>query len=167
MPTPTPAANDFAALLTTFADAVQTNRGQSLAMLFTEDGVYEDGFFGSHTGRSAIAAMLQRFHDTGSSYLWEFGDPVSNGAIGYAGFRFSYASRLPESMGRPVLFEGISCFRFRGELIARYSEAFDRGVALVQLAFPAERIRRILEKAAAAQNRLPAARRHLDRFSPG
>jgi len=167
MPTPTPAANDFAALLTTFADAVQTNRGQSLAMLFTEDGVYEDGFFGSHTGRSAIAAMLQRFHDTGSSYLWEFGDPVSNGAIGYAGFRFSYASRLPESMGHPVLFEGISCFRFRGELIARYSEAFDRGVALVQLAFPAERIRRILEKAAAAQNRLPAARRHLDRFSPG
>jgi len=161
MPTPTPAANDFAALLTTFADAVQTNRGQSLAMLFTEDGVYEDGFFGSHTGRSAIAAMLQRFHDTGSSYLWQFGDPVSNGAIGYAGFRFSYASRLPESMGRPVLFEGISCFRFRGELIARYSEAFDRGVALVQLAFPAERIRRILEKAAAAQNRLPAARRHL------
>ena len=167
MPTPTPAANDFAALLTTFADAVQTNRGQSLAMLFTEDGVYEDGFFGSHTGRSAIAAMLQRFHDTGSSYLWQFGDPVSNGAIGYAGFRFSYASRLPESMGRPVLFEGISCFRFYGELIARYSEAFDRGVALVQLAFPAERIRRILEKAAAAQNRLPAARRHLDRFSPG
>jgi len=167
MPTPTPAANDFAALLTTFADAVQTNRGQSLAMLFTEDGVYEDGFFGSHTGRSAIAAMLQRFHDTGSSYLWQFGDPVSNGAIGYAGFRFSYASRLPESMGRPVLFEGISCFRFRGELIARYSEAFDRGVALVQLAFPAERIRRIQEKAAAAQNRLPAARRHLDRFSPG
>jgi len=167
MPTPTPAANDFAALLTTFADAVQTNRGQSLAMLFTEDGVYEDGFFGSHTGRSAIAAMLQRFHDTGSSYLWQFGDPVSNGAIGYAGFRFSYASRLPESMGHPVLFEGISCFRFRGELIARYSEAFDRGVALVQLAFPAERIRRILEKAAAAQNRLPAARRHLDRFSPG
>jgi hypothetical protein len=167
MTTPTPAANDFAALLTTFADAVQTNRGQSLAMLFTEDGVYEDGFFGSHTGRSAIAAMLQRFHDTGSSYLWEFVDPVSNGAIGYAGFRFSYASRLPESMGRPVLFEGISCFRFRGELIARYSEAFDRGVALVQLAFPAERIRRILEKAAAAQNRLPAARLHLDRFSPG
>ena len=167
MPTPTPAANDFAALLTTFADAVQTNRGQSLAMLFTEDGVYEDGFFGSHTGRSAIAAMLQRFHDTGSSYLWQFGDPVSNGAIGYAGFRFSYASRLPESMGRPVLFEGISCFRFRGELIARYSEAFDRGVAFVQLGFPAERIRRILDKTTAAQNQLQWARPHLDRFSPG
>jgi hypothetical protein len=52
-------------------------------------------------------------------------------------------------------------------LIARYSKAFDRGIALVQLAFPAERIRRILEKTAAAQNQLPEARRHLDRFSPG
>jgi hypothetical protein len=160
-----PPARSFAELLTSFGDAVQANDGQRLAALFTEDGVYEDGFFGAHAGRAAIAAMLQRFHDTGSNYLWGFVDPVSDGAIGYAGFRFSYASRLPESMGRPVLFEGISCFRFRGTLIARYSEAFDRSVALAQLDFPAERIKRILQKAAAAQNQLPEARRHLERFS--
>jgi hypothetical protein len=165
MTTSVPTADAFTALLTTFADAVQANHGQCLAMLFTEDGVYEDGFFGAHTGRGAIAAMLQRFHDTGSGYLWEFVDPVSNGAIGYARFRFSYTSLLPKSTGRAVLFEGISCFRFHGELIARYSEAFDRGVALAQLAFPAERIKRILERAVAAQNLLPDARRHLDRFS--
>jgi len=36
-----------------------------------------------------------------------------------------------------------------------------------QLAFPAERIGRILAKAVAAQNQSPEARRHLDRFSPG
>ena len=161
---PTPSSGPFAALLTTFADAVQANHGRRLAMLFTEDGVYEDGFFGAHTGRAAIAAMLQRFHDTGTDYLWEFVDPLSNDAIGYARFRFSYASRLPESVGRSVLFEGISCFQFRGELIARYSEAFDRGIALTQLGFPAERIRRILEKAVVAQNQLPEARRHLNRF---
>ena len=155
----------FTELLTTFAEAVEADHGAKLARLFTEDGVYEDGFFGSHSGRAAIAAMLQRFHDTGSSYLWEFFDPVSNAAMGYARFRFSYASRLPESTGRPVLFEGISCFRFRGELIVRYSEAFDRGVALVQLGFPAERIRRILDRAAAAQNQPAEARRHLDRLS--
>ena len=165
MNTPKQVDHSLAELLTIFAAAVQANDGQRLAMLFTEDGVYEDGFFGAHAGRSAIAAMLQRFHDTGSSYLWEFVDPVSDGPIGYARFRFSYISRLPESTGRPVLFEGISCFRFRGDLIARYSEAFDRGVALAQLDFPAERIRRILQKAAAAQNRLPEARRHLERFS--
>jgi SnoaL-like domain len=166
MATLAPVSNPFAVLLTTFADAVQSNHGQRLALMFTEDGVYEDGFFGAHVGRGSIATMLQRFHETGSSYFWEFVDPVTDGAIGYARFRFSYASRLPESMGRAVLFEGISCFRFRGELISHYSEAFDRGVALAQLAFPAERIKRILEKAAASQNQLSEARRHLDRFSP-
>ena len=160
-------SNSSAVLLTTFADAVQSNHRQRLALMFTEDGVYEDGFFGAHVGRESIATMLQRFHETGSSYFWEFVDPVTDGEIGYARFRFSYASRLPESIGRAVLFEGISCFRFRGELISHYSEAFDRGVALAQLAFPAERIKRILEKAATSQNRLPEARRHLDRFSPG
>ena len=159
--------NFFPGLLGTFARAVETNDAAGLASLFTADGTYEDGFFGSHTGRNAIAAMLQRFHETGSSYCWEFIDPVSDGATGYARFRFSYASLLPESAGRPVLFEGISCFRFREDLIVRYSEAFDRGVALVQLDFPPARITRVLERTAAAQNRLPEARRHLDRFLPG
>ena len=116
MSTLEPAAHSFAELLTIFADAVQANHGEDLAKLFTEDGVYEDGFFGVHTGRAAITSMLQRFHDTGSSYLWEFVDPVSDGVIGYARFRFSYTSRLPESIGRPVLFEGISCFRFQRRL---------------------------------------------------
>ena len=157
----------FAELLTTFAGAVQANDGNRLAMLFTPDGVYEDGFFGAHRGRASIAVLLQRFHDTGSDYFWEFLDPVCDGTIGYARFRFSYTSRLPECAGRPVLFEGISCFRFEDRLISRYSEAFDRGVALAQLGFPAERIRRILEKTAAAQNQTPAARTHLDRFLSG
>jgi hypothetical protein len=133
--------------------------------LFTEDGTYEDGFFGTHTGRPAIAVMLQRFHDTGRAYLWEFLDPLSDGSIGYARFRFSYASLLPEAAGRPVLFDGMSCFRFRDGLIAHYSEAFDRGVALVQLEFSAERIKHILARAATAQNRNPETQRHLHRFS--
>jgi limonene-1,2-epoxide hydrolase len=157
----------FADLLTAFAAAVAANDGDGLASLFTEDGTYEDGFFGAHTGRAAIAAVLQRFHDTGRDYLWEFLDPVSDGSVGYARFRFSYASRLREVVGRAVFFEGVSCFHFRDGLIAHYREAFDRGVALVQLDFPAERLKRILAKAAAAQNRSPEARRHLDRLSAG
>jgi hypothetical protein len=167
MNTSEPAAHSFAELLATFAQAVQANHARCVGMLFTEDGVYEDGFFGAHIGRAAITAMLQRFHDTGSSYLWEFVDPVSDGDVGYARFRFSYTSLLPESIGRPVFFEGLSCFRFRGDLIAHYSEIFDRGAALAQLDFPAERIRRVLQKAAAAQTQLQEARLHLDRFSSG
>ena len=103
----------FPDLLTAFAAAVEANDGEGLASLFTEDGTYEDGFFGAHTGRPAIAVMLQRFHDTGRAYLWEFLDPLSDGSIGYARFRFSYASLLPEAAGRPVFFEGMSCFRDR------------------------------------------------------
>jgi hypothetical protein len=87
----------FRDLLTAFAAAVEVNDGEGLASLFTEDGTYEDGLFGAHTGRPAIATMLQRFHDTGRAYLWEFFDPLSDGSIGYARFRFSYASPLPEA----------------------------------------------------------------------
>src|SRR5579883_1523843 len=124
-----PETMDFPALLDRFAAAVVANDGAGLAALFTEDGTYDDGFFGAHAGRAAIARMLQRFHDTGGDYRWDWRDP------GCA--------------GRPVGFDGIGRFRFANGLIARYDEAFDRGVALVQLGFPAERIRRVLEKAAA------------------
>lgn len=135
-------------MLAAFAAAVVANDGAGLAAMFAPGGIYDDGFFGRHQGRAAIAAMLQRFHDTGSFYHWDFRDPVSDGVIGYASFRFSYLSRLPEAEGRPVAFDGMSQFRFAADgLIAEYSEAFDRGVALVQLGFPAERIRRILERA--------------------
>jgi ketosteroid isomerase-like protein len=159
-----PTHRPFPDLLAGFTAAVVANDGRALGALFTPDGVYADAFFGTHRGREAIAAMLQRFHDTGGDYRWAFVDPVSDGEIGYARFRFSYRSRLPDSDGRPVMFEGISRFRLVGGLVAHYDEAFDRGVALVQLGFPAERIRRIVEKAAAAQNSSPEARAHLDRF---
>jgi hypothetical protein len=157
--------NEFVNLLERFAAAVIANDGAALGALFTPEGVYADELFGAHQGRAAIAAMLQRFHDTGRDYRWDFIEPVSDGAIGYARFRFSFASRLPECDGRPVVFEGISQFRFAGGQIARYGEAFDRGVALVQLGFPADRIRRIVEKAAGSLTASPEVQPHIDRFS--
>jgi hypothetical protein len=156
--------SNFIALLDRFAAAAVANDAASFAALFSENGVYEDLFFGRHRGRSDIAAMLQRFHDTGRDYRWEFVDVLANEAVGYARFHFSYASMLPDHLGKPVYFEGISLFRFDNHLIAEYHEAWDRGVALVQLGFPAERIRRVVTKAADARNETPEARRHLDRF---
>jgi len=156
---------DFSALLRRFAAAVVANDGAGLAALFTEDGVYEDGFFGAHQGAADIARMLARFHETGSDYRWDFFDPLSDGRIGYAHWRFSYASKVPGAEGKPVAFEGVSRFELRGERIARYSEAFDRGVALVQQDFSAERLRKILVKAAQAQNATPECREHLARFA--
>ena len=138
----------FTALLSRFTAAGCANDGAGFAALFTEDATYDDNFFGLHRGRAAIAAMLQRFHDTGENYRWEFAEPVCDGALGYAWFRFSFASKLPGCEGKPVLIRGISCFRVEGGLIAAYREVFDTGIALAQLGFPAERIKRILDKEA-------------------
>ena len=62
----------FRDLLTAFATAVEANDSEGLASLFNEDGTYDDGFFGAHSGRPAIAMMLQRFHDTGRAYRGNF-----------------------------------------------------------------------------------------------
>src|SRR5882757_1309528 len=109
---------DFQALLARFAKAVAANAGAGFSALFTEDGVYDDGFFGEYKGRRAIADMLQHFHDTGSNYRWDFFDPLSDGKTGYARYRFSYASAMAGAAGKPVVFEGTSHFVFRDGLIA-------------------------------------------------
>lgn len=151
-------------MLDAFTKAGCANDGAGFAALFSEDGTYEDDFFGVFRGRAEIAAMLQRFHDTGEDYRWDFRDLVSDGTLGYATFRFSFRSKMPGCEGKPVLITGISCFRFKDALIAAYRETFDTGIALTQLGFPAERLKRVLDKEAAAQNATPAAREHLRRF---
>ena len=61
-------STEFTHLLERFAAAVVANDGGGLGALFTPDGVYVDELFGPHHGRAAIAAMQQRFHDTGRGY---------------------------------------------------------------------------------------------------
>jgi hypothetical protein len=154
---------DTAALLSRFAAAVAANDGPGLAALFTPDGIYEDGFFGPHRGAEAIALMLQRFHDGGRDYWWEFHTAISAGDTLYASWRFSYASRRPGLEGRPVLFEGISRFTLRDGQIAQYYEVFDRGLALAQQDYPAAGIASVSAKAAARQNAKPENQPHLTR----
>jgi len=155
---------DFPDLLSRFARAVAANDRAAFSGLFTEDGIYDDGFFGEYEGRKAIADMLAHFHDTGSNYRWDFFDPLSDERTGYARYRFSYASGMPGAEGKPVVFEGISFFAFRDGLIARYAESFDRGMALAQQDFAPERIKKVLLKLAARQNASREAKEHLARF---
>jgi hypothetical protein len=155
----------FRALLDELAAVGCANSGPAFTALFTENATYEDDFFGLYRGRTEIAAMLQHFHDTGENYRWDFHDLVTDGALGYATFRFSFASKMPGHEGKPVLITGISSFRFEGYLIAEYREVFDTGIALAQLGFPADRVKRVLEKEAASQNAAPEAKEHLARFA--
>ncbi len=156
--------SDFPAMLEKFAAAVEGNDGAGLAALFTDDGVYEDGFYGAYAGAAAIAGMVAHFHETGEDFRWEFFDPVSDGRTGYAHYRFSYRSKVKGAEGKPVAFEGIAHFALRGGRIARYCEVFDRGLALAQQGFAAERIKRVVEKAAARQNDTPPFAAHLRRL---
>jgi hypothetical protein len=155
----------FPELLARFAAAVEGNDGAALAALFTADGVYEDGFYGAYAGPAAIAGMVAHFHQAGSDFRWEFFDPLADAHRGYARYRFSYRSAMPGAEGKPVVFEGIGHFVLRDGRIARYCEVFDRGLALAQQGFAAERIKRVLEKAAARQNGTPECAAHLARLA--
>jgi hypothetical protein len=93
----------FPDLLRRFATAVAANDGAAFSALFTADGVYDDGFFGEYRGRKAIVDMLRHFHHTGSNFRWDFFDALSDGKTGYARYRFSYASKMAGSEGKPVV----------------------------------------------------------------
>jgi ketosteroid isomerase-like protein len=149
--------------LRTFAAAVEANDGPALAGLFTEDGVYDDYFFGpSQPGRNGVADMLAHFHEGGARFKWEFFDVVEAGGLGYAGYRFSYDSTLPESKGRRVVFEGIGRFELQNGKIRRYSEVFDRGMALAQLDFAPERLKKVALKYAAQLKARQSAKPHVE-----
>ncbi len=140
---------DFPDLLRRFTTAVETNDPDGLAALFLPDGVYVDGFYGPFAGRAAIAEMLRdHFWGAAKDFRWQMRDPVCDGRVGYAHWLFSYTSVLPGAEGKRVVFEGMSRFELEGGQIRRYSEVFDRGVALAQLGFAPERIARTLGRAA-------------------
>ena len=152
---------DFETILGRFAAAVAAHDSPGLAALFTSDGCYDDYFFGPHEGHEAIAAMLDRFHVGGEAFCWQFTEPLSRGDLGYASYCFSYRSREPESIGKVVVFEGLSRFRLRDGLIAHYGEVFDRGVAFSQLGYATARIARLLERYASGFRTSPTVRQHL------
>lgn len=151
----------FTTILEQFADAVAAHDSPGLAALFAPDGCYDDFFFGPHTGREAIAAMLDRFFVGGESFCWQFTDPAQSGDMAYASYAFSYLSREPESPGKLIVFHGVGRFRLNGGLIQHYSEVFDRGIAFSQLGYAPARIVKLAERYAAAQTRTPAHERHL------
>ncbi len=141
----------FGRLLRTMTDAICRGDGEAAARCFTDDGVYDDGFYGEFAGRAAIARMVrEHFHRDARDFRWEVIDPVADGRRGYARYAFSYVSRIPGSEGRPADFAGVSVCRLRDGLIERYEELFDRGPVLIKLGFPDARVLAHLRKRAGA-----------------
>src|ERR1700704_2812981 len=146
---------EFAELVKRFAAAAASGNGDALADLFTPDGTYDDYFFGPSTGHEAIKKMLAHFGEGGRNFRWEFFDPVLNGGVGYASYRFSFDSRRPEAKGARVASDGMAAFAPEGGRTRRSSEVFDRGMALAQQEFEPERLRKIGLKYAAALKARP------------
>lgn len=153
--------SELAALLARFAAAVELGDGDALADCFTADGVYDDYFFGPHQGRAAIKGMLAHFYDGARDFKWEFVEPVVEGSLGYCSYRFSYTATAPDAAGARVLFDGISRIALEGGRIARYSEVFDRGMALAQQNYAGERIGKIGRKYATALRTRPGWAGHV------
>jgi hypothetical protein len=151
----------FPDLVKAFANAAAAGNGDALADLFTPDGTYDDYFFGPCSGREAIKKMLVHFAEGGRNFRWDMFDPAISGNTGYASYRFSFDSRRPEAKGVRVTFDGIGRFDLKDGLIQRYSEVFDRGMALAQQAFEGERLRKIGLRYAAALKARPEWKSHL------
>ena len=127
----------FHALLDAFSRLVEAGDGDGFAGLFTEDGVYHDRFYGDAVGRAAIRRLIEeQFHREGERFVWRFREPVFDGHVGYAGFRYAYTALGRHAAGRRVALEGISRFRLRDGLVYDYDDAFDGGVMLAQLGTP-------------------------------
>lgn len=141
---------DLADFIDRFTQAACAGPGRRLAEFFTDDGVYHDGFYGAFAGRAAIAAMIDdHFHAHSENLDWTYKDVCEGNGLAYGTYRFHYDSLLPNVHGTRITMEGMGRFRFRGGLIADYTEVFDVGIGLAQLGFPAERIARSLQKRAA------------------
>lgn len=158
---------EFQKMLERFTTAVEEGDGTALAALFTEEGEYHDTFYGEFKGRAAIRAMLEeRFHGDAENFLWDMHAPVfgaaDGGAFGYACWNFSYTSTRPESAGKRVVAEGMSCFEMEGSAIRRYSEKFDSGMALTMLDFAPERLIKLFERWNEEKRGREALRRHYE-----
>lgn len=138
---------DFPDLLNRFTTAVENADYETFGDLFTEDGVYHDGFYGAFEGRETVVEMLrEHFHGGGENYKWVMEEAVYQEPQGYARYIFSYDSTMEGNEGTHVIFEGMCQFTMRDGKIECYREIFDRGMPLTQLNFPAERIGKSLKR---------------------
>jgi ketosteroid isomerase-like protein len=139
--------DEFARLLDEFTLSAESGDGARFASHFTEDAIYHDYIYGPHTGRAAIADMMQNlFHRDAADYRWEMFDPVFDGVMGYAWSLSSFTSKIPQFNGQPVVIDGISRFLVRNGSIAEYRESVNGGVAMAQLGVEPERMTKVFSR---------------------
>ena len=137
----------FGSLIRRMGDAVCAGDFPAAAACFTADGVYDDDFYGRFAGREEIARLFaEHFHHDGENFRWSFYEPVSDGAVGYARYVFSWNSKLPGAGGTRAVFEGVSICRLEGPLIAHYREVAATQTARHMMGFPPARLAKLIAR---------------------
>ena len=90
--------------------------------------------------------IRDHFYSDANDFVWEMYDPVSEGHIGYARYRFSFTSTMEISQGSRVAVPGMAFFQFENNLIRYYAESVNGGIPMAQLNLPAKKIKRVFEK---------------------
>ena len=145
----------FAQLVERFAAAAAAGDGDALADLFTPGGHLRRLLLRTvQRPRRRSSRCWRILPREGATFAGNFTILCLRGQTGYASYRFSFESTRPEAKGARVAFDGIGRFDLEGDRIKRYSEVFDRGMALAQQAFEPERLVKIaLKYANALKNR--------------
>jgi hypothetical protein len=128
----------FEELITQMTQAAAQGNAAAVASCFAEDGVYHDCFYGSFRGREKITEMVEAY----------FHDPVSSGDLGYVRYVFSYTSKLEESFGKRVLFEGVCICKLKDGLLVDYREVANAAVGLHMMEFPPQRLAKLVGREA-------------------
>lgn len=129
----------FTSLLKDFSAAVEVGDGTALAALFTEDGVYDDIFYGEFHGREAIRDMLEGiFWRDAKDFIWEFRSPVASDDIGYAQWLFSYTSTTRHNKDKRCGFEGVGVFHLQDGLVTHYRDHCNAVAPLRDMGVPFE-----------------------------
>ncbi len=151
----------FAELIQNMAAAAARGDGQAVADCFTDDGIYDDVFYGPFQGAQIKDMIESYFHRDGCNFRWDMHDPVDNGNVGYARYVFSYESKLDSAEGRRALFEGVAVCQLQNGKIAHYSEIANSATGLLGLGFPPERLAKFINKQKAELEGRDEAARHL------
>ena len=133
----------FDLLIRKMTNSIVEGDGSRAASYFAEDGFYHDVFYGVFK-KPAIPDLVENyFHKDAEKFEWEICETSSNGHTGFARYIFSYDSKMPESLGKRAIFEGVAICELTSGSISSYREVANVYTGLLMLGFHADRLSKI------------------------
>ena len=152
----------FPEMLETFKRAVETCDTDAFLGLFIEDATYEDSVYGIFQGRAELKRMLRDvFHQDAADFRWDMDNPVCDGNVGYAHYRFSLKSSHPNAAQGRALLTGCAQFIMKDGRIAAYKEWGNVAGTLLQAGVPDKVVIRFLQREAKKLHEAPAFADHV------